>query len=70
MLTLLTFIHFEMNIALTVAMYSDGKSCGDDLDAKIQLYYPEGMPDDLYAVCDPTNIIGTSEIPPLRKDRI
>lgn len=66
MLTFLTFIHFEMNTAATVAMYHDRKSCGDDMDAKVSLYYPDGMPREIYVVCNPSDIIGTSQIPKLR----
>ena len=66
MLTFLVFISFEAGQQIIIQRYSDRKSCGDDMDRKISLYYPEGFPDELYAVCDPTNIIGTSQIPPLR----
>jgi len=66
MLTFLVFISFEAGQQIIIQRYFDRKSCGDDMDDQIALYYPKGLPDELYAVCDPTGIIGTSQIPPLR----
>ena len=66
MVTLLLFISIETNRLEHLDGYYSRKDCGDSMLEKIDEYYPDGIPTDIYVVCQPTTTIGTSDVPPLR----
>ena len=66
MITIMMFIVWETQAVVHQFKYDNAWDCSEQLIPKIDELYPNGLPDNRYVVCDPTEKVGNSTKPKMR----